>query len=88
MKRFYFTFGTDELFPYQDGWVEILADDIRQAAKIFKAIYPNPRDDSILNCADYYSEDVFKKSIMYKRCDNFGTGCHEIISIQRMVLDV
>ena len=86
MKRFYFTFGTSRTYPYQGGWVEVWAEDIKQAAKIFKAIYPNPRDESTLNCCDYYSEEAFKKTLMYKANSNLGCGCLEIITFHRAAI--
>lgn len=77
MKRFYFTFGSDEKMPFQGGWVEILADDIKQAALAFKAIYPNNLNDEVLNCDDYYTEEQFVRSGMFE--ENRGKRCHALI---------
>lgn len=77
MKTYYFTFGTDEDFPFQGGWVEVVAPNIRAAARIFKAYFPNDNDPDILNCADYYSEEVFRQTEMM--AGNMGAGCHLVI---------
>ena len=78
LDRFYFTFGSDNSFPFQSGWIIIEAPDIRSAAKIFKSYYPNPSDDDVLNCSDYYTAAEFEVSDMFKT-DNRGARCHLII---------
>lgn len=78
LSRFYFTFGSDPHFPFQEGWIAIEAPDIRAAAKIFKVYYPNPLDDTVLNCSDYYAAADFEASSMFKT-DNRGARCHLII---------
>lgn len=78
LKRFYFTFGSDPHFPFQGGWIIIEAPDIRAAAKIFKVYYPNPHDDNVLNCSDYYTAADFEASSMFKT-SNRGVQCHLVI---------
>ena len=77
MKVFY-TFGTDPRFPFCGGWVEIDADNMKQAHAIFRACYPD-RDPGILNCSDYYTEAQFKESDMLST-GNRGAFCHRKIS--------
>lgn len=77
MNTYYFTFGMDETFPFQGGWVEVSAPNIRAAARIFKEYFPNDDDPNILNCADYYSEEAFRQSEMIT--GNLGAGCHMVI---------
>lgn len=86
--KFYFTFGTDEKCPYRGGWVKIIAPDMHCAAEVFKALYPNPRENSsnILNCCSIYPEKQFKKSKMYLE-GNLGYRCHETIIIKREFFD-
>lgn len=55
-----FTFGSDERYPYQGGYVEIAAPSIQAACTIFQAYYPD-RVDGILNCSDYYTAAEFEK---------------------------
>ena len=55
-ENFYFTFGTWKGYPFQDGYIIVKAKDIREAARKFMAKYPNRRDETVLNCSDYYSE--------------------------------
>jgi len=72
MKLFY-TFGTDERYPYQGGWVEVEAESARQAHAIFRKHYPD-RIPGILDCADYYTEKQFAEADMAS--GNFGAFCH------------
>ena len=78
MERFYFTYGTSRDFPFRGGWTMIIAPNIKAAALIFKAYHPNPNDDEILNCADYYKAEYFEKSESFMT-GNFGGYWHEII---------
>lgn len=63
MKKFFYTFGSDERFPFCGGWVEIEAENIKQANAIFRACYPD-REPGILNCSDYYTEAQFNATGM------------------------
>lgn len=57
LPNFYFTFGTAEQYPYTIGqYLIVKARDIREAAQKYKRKYPNPHDDAVLNCADYYGQ--------------------------------
>lgn len=60
-EAFYFTFGSYEGFPFQNGYIVVKAADIREAARKFKAKYPNDRDETVLNCSDYYRADEWKR---------------------------
>lgn len=77
MDVFYFTFGSLEQFPYQGGWVEVWALTLHEAIEKFKAKHPNVREN-ILNCSDYYTEEQFKVSEMWKS-GNRGKWCHDVI---------
>lgn len=58
LHNFYFTFGTAPQYPYTTGQYLIAkARDIREAAQKYKRKYPNPHDDAVLNCADYYGQE-------------------------------
>ncbi len=78
MKKFYFTFGSADCFPFKGGWVIVKAPDLKTAFAVFKLYYPHPKDKGILNCADYYTEDDFLKTEMY-HSGNRGYYCHEIV---------
>lgn len=80
IKHYFFTFGSDERYPYQGGYVEIAAPSIQAACTIFRAYYPD-RVDGILNCSDYYTAAEFEKTGM-KETGNRGAGCHCIIGPQ------
>ena len=77
MKVFY-TFGSDNRFPFCGGWVEIDADNMKQAHAIFRACYPDS-EPGILNCSDYYTEAQFNDSDM-QSTGNRGAFCHRKLS--------
>ncbi len=61
MNKYYYTFGTDPMFPYCGGHVEIHADNWNEAHKKFMDKFPC-RTKNILNCAFYYDESEFTKA--------------------------
>lgn len=77
MKVFY-TFGSDEHFPFQGGWVEVTAGSMKQAHALFRACYPD-RVPGILNCSDYYTEQQFNTTDM-PATGNRGAFCHHKIA--------
>ena len=78
---FYFTYGTDDKFPFKGGWTEIETDECIDAFRIFKAFHPN-YDDGFLNYSFCYPESYFTNTNMYKN-GNFGEFCHERIRVDR-----
>ena len=89
MAQFYFTYGSDERFPYQDGWTEVEAPDYITACAAFRYCHPD-RDpkELCLNCADVYTEEEFKNTTMYVQA-NYHDRCHERVTmtLMREVLD-
>lgn len=80
MTKAYFTFGSDCHFPYgQYDYVEIEAEDMNQACKLFQTIHPNRYGD-LLNCAFVYTEEGFNKirNLYYQ-----GVEPIETISVRR-----
>ena len=62
MKKYYFTFGTDPLFPYGiNEYVVAEAVNKNMAMRMFKAKYPGPHAE-LANCAFCYSEEEFEKN--------------------------
>ena len=57
-KNFYFTFGSDEQFPFQNGYIIVEAKTMRQAINMFRTSFPD-RHENLLNCSDYYTEKQF-----------------------------
>lgn len=62
MKVFY-VFGTDKIFPYYGGWIEIEAPTMNEAHVLFRKFFPD-RIPGVLRCADYYSEKYFARTDM------------------------
>ena len=83
MQKTYFTFGTSQTFPYQNGWIEIEAPSQTKACEYFKNKYPHPTKPDILNCSFIYSEEEFKNTIMFKEQNNLGAACHEKITTKQ-----
>ncbi|MDO4327702.1 MAG: hypothetical protein Q4E24_17040 [bacterium] len=79
MKVFY-TYGSDEKYPFYGGWVEVEADNMKQAHALYRAAYPD-REPGILNCADYYTEEQFNRTDM-PEVGNRGAFCHRKIWIE------
>lgn len=77
MQKYYFTYGSSENFPYQNGWTEVYAENMKQAESLFKAIHPD-KIPGIINCAWVYTQKDFE-SFNYFKSGNFGVRCHEII---------
>ena len=84
MAKFYFTYGLDEHYPYVGGWTEVVAHDTETAIQLFRIYHPD-KIKSILHCADFYTEEQFSHTKMYKEGKNFGEGCHEIISVTKII---
>jgi hypothetical protein len=79
MPDFYFTYGTSEKYPFRGGWSKVTAPSINRALDLFTLIHPNR--NGCLNCADYYPEDRFKSTTMFKE-GNFGEFEHEHIILE------
>ena len=77
MQKFYYTFGSDEHYPYSGGYVVIEAADIKVAHTIFRAYFPD-RTPGVLNCADYYDEAAFARTGMAEG-GNRGLGVQKYI---------
>ena len=73
--KFFYTFGSRGQ-AHIGGWIEIMANSREEADRIFIKKYP--LKDGLLNCAFIYTEEDFKRTIMYKH-GNFGRGCHEVL---------
>ena len=76
-KEVLFTFGTSKQFPYQLGYVSIIAPTVKEAIAEFRKNYPDV-NEGILNCADYYYSEEVVADI--KKHGN-GAGCHRKIDI-------
>ena len=81
--KMYYTFGTDERYPFRGGWVEVEAPSVADAHAAFRSQYPD-RTEGRLNCADYYTERMFSKTTMAKE-GNFGAFCHRKIRHYELV---
>ncbi|MCD8109996.1 MAG: hypothetical protein LUE14_07845 [Clostridiales bacterium] len=65
MERWYFTFGTDAGFPFQDTYLVVFADSEKSAIEKFCAAYPD-RHEGVVNCAFWYSEEKWRGSACEK----------------------
>lgn len=62
MPVFYFTFGSDELFPYQYGYLTVSAPDMSTACRIFDEVHPPRNNDGASNYAFVYTKKAFMES--------------------------
>ena len=86
MPKFYFTYSSEGQ-PFCGGWTEVEAPDRHAACAAFRAYHPD-KTEGLLNCCSCYTEEDFKKTSMYQQPDgNFGYRCHEIITLQRELLN-
>ena len=76
MNAYYYTFGTDERYPYQGGWVQVFAETMKEANQFFRKYYPD-RNEGILNCAIVYEQEEFPKSMLIN--GNLGWYCHRTL---------
>ena len=77
MANFYFTFGSDERFPYQNGYLIVIAENKHEACRIFRSHYPNRPESGCLNCAFVYSEEEWNMTCMKAMRDKYP--CYETI---------
>lgn len=82
MSSFYFTYGPDPFFPYQDGWTEVQAPDQYLAIMAFEDFHPKRPGSRFVNCAMIYTEREWNNTQMAANGINFGIGCHELISMK------
>lgn len=71
-QNFYFTFGSDQGFPYQRGYLIVQALNMPDAIRKFRNRYPD-RTENCLNCAFVYTQEQWDKSET-----DMGT-CHRLI---------
>ena len=82
MAKFYFTYGSDPRFPFQDGWTEVEAPSFVLACAAFRNFHPD-RDPEVLclNCADVYTEEDFQNNTLMYFQTNYKDRCHERITL-------
>ncbi len=85
MAKYYFTYGTDKVFPHYGGWTEVEAPSRELAYAAFKA-YHSKNDNGCLPFCSCYSEEEFAASGMDNEKGNFGRRCHERISLTRELI--
>ena len=55
-NKYYFTFGSSSQFPYQNGYIVVIAEDRHDAVTKYRVKYPDHTEDTI-NCSEIYSEE-------------------------------
>lgn len=87
LSPFYFTFGSDKGFPYQNGYVLVYAQSLTGAIKRFRDRFPD-RHKNCLNCSFWYTEERWKQTEMSRSdrfpcyetlyaCENSGSVCEK-----------
>lgn len=80
IQNYYFTYGTSDKFPFQQGWTKIEAPSKKAAIEIFRAYHPD-QTDGIVNCAWIYDEKEFHNTAMWMK-GNYGVHEVEIVLMQ------
>ena len=62
MNKFYFTFGSDENYPYQNTYLIVVALTLKKAIEVFQKKYPN-RQSGAVNCAFWYTEKEWDQQV-------------------------
>lgn len=66
MNLYFYTFGSDPGFPYQNGWVEIHATSREDADRKFRAWFPDRSGhEGIMNYAFYILSAYTGSILMY-----------------------
>lgn len=78
--KLYFTYGQSENQPYQGGWSIVEGESYEQCVAIFRAVHPD-KSPGTINCAFIYTEEEFKKTVMYEHNSNMGASIQEIIGL-------
>lgn len=75
LQAWYFTFGSDEEYPYHRGqYVKVYAYSKSEAIKKYNQKHPM-RNGKFINCAFYYSQEEWDKQL----CSKYETKCVEVI---------
>lgn len=82
-RKYYFTYGSSDNFPYQCGWTKVIAESRAQAIAVFRAAHPD-KHEGFVNCAFIYDEEAFKKSGMLE-AGNGGAKEVEVLGLYREV---
>ncbi|USF25543.1 hypothetical protein N510_000455 [Firmicutes bacterium ASF500] len=78
LNRYFYTFGSDPGFPYQNGWVEVRATSREEAERKFRARFPDrPGHEGIMNYAFCYNEQRWAE--MDPEHTWHGWKCFEVI---------
>ena len=83
MNNYYFTYGSEGQ-PFVGGWTKVVAEDLKEAVDMFKAIHPCK--NGLINCEGVYDEKSFYMTTMPFK-GNMRKFQHEIIMRFEMSLD-
>ena len=65
-NKFYFTFGSDSGFPYQNTYLIVIANTESEAIMKFRSKYPD-RSKNCVNCSFWYTEKQWESARMFSR---------------------
>lgn len=78
LSSFYFSFGSAKQFPFERGYLVVLAENRREAIGIFRYHYPDV-NEGIINCADIYTEEQWQRTEM---ADGAWGLCHIVLKAE------
>lgn len=78
-QSYFYTFGSDEQFAHQNGWVEIRAANWEEAHEKFRSRFPDrPGHEGTINCAFFYDEERWRQMDPENKWS--GYKCYAIIN--------
>lgn len=80
---FYYTFGTADQFPFKKGWVEVHAQNRKEADAFFRLRFPDCHEGT-LNCSFVYSQDEFRKQEAVYNSHPHWRICHEVVTAETL----
>ena len=60
MENFYFTYGSDPIFPFYRGYVIVKAESLGEAIGKYRKEYPDIHE-GFINCSFYYTESEWQE---------------------------
>jgi hypothetical protein len=61
LKKYYFTFGSNEQFPFQNTYLIVMADSLEEAIQMFRDQHPDVHENTV-NCSFWYTEEEWEKN--------------------------
>ena len=65
IKRFYITFGSDDIFPFKNTFIVIEANNEDEVQQVYRILYPDKNNSNCLNYSFLYTHEEWFENIYY-----------------------